>query len=287
LEGLYDILKEMAKYCSMSDDCGIHIHIDLTKYDTDNQRSEAVKWFNKHLSDVESIFPKYVGNYNKRVAQKGKGAWVNLSSHGTVEFRIAPLTFDYEVLIVWIVKCSKLVSQMVNECLIGKARASKVDNNKSAPSEAFDRWLDVNPDIRREIDRYRRSSPSIGRNILGFLSRSLSPEIYEAIEYSIRAMLYNDLTDHQIEWYLRGSDLVLTYPDGVTAVANHMDALEYYLAGGIDGVILIAVREPQEYSFGNSESTRYSTSWRGTSSSSATCCTYFDVNPNELGYCPI
>lgn len=118
LSGLYDVLKLFKESCYLPEGGGIHIHIDFSEYrKSRNNRLKSKKWLTKHLDEVEDIFPKYNGTYNnKSVGIKQKGTYVNISRHGTIEFRIAPLTFEYGTLIEWIVKCNKLVTRLIHEC---------------------------------------------------------------------------------------------------------------------------------------------------------------------------
>lgn len=118
LSGLYDILKLFKESCYLPEGGGIHIHIDFSKYsNSSTNRLKSKRWLTKHISEVENIFPKYNGTYNKKsVGIEQKGTYVNISRHGTIEFRIAPLTFEYGTLIEWVVKCNKLVTRLIHEC---------------------------------------------------------------------------------------------------------------------------------------------------------------------------
>lgn len=118
LAGLYRCLNVFKKYLELPSGGGIHIHVDLSKYlGSENNRKIVAEYLRTHMKDVIAIFPKYTGNYNHRkVGIRKKATYVNVSRLGTLEFRIAPLTFDYEVLIKWIIGCSKLTSQIINKC---------------------------------------------------------------------------------------------------------------------------------------------------------------------------
>lgn len=278
LSGLYSIMNEMAKYCSISDDCGIHIHIDLTKYDSTVQKKKAVKWFNAHLCDVESIFPPYRGSYNKRNCDIGKGNWINLSHHGTVEFRIAPLTFDYEELIVWIVKCSKLVSRMIRECRLDKfkAKSNCIDGewlNELTPGISEDTTV-VNFEGEVEVpgegsdfeDGLRPHDP----HLHGILERvySIEEQTSRLQRYAIcsqaihesdqifTAMVANDLQSSDIEWWIHNHILQMRYPDDMVARIAVDDAINAYLNGGIEGIIRSAITEepPSTWTNGYNES---------------------------------
>lgn len=228
LNGLYRIMNEMAKYCSISDDCGIHIHIDLTKYDLPCQKNAAVDWFNNHLYEVESIFPKYTGSYNKRLASQGKGSWINLSNKDTVEFRIAPLTFDYEVLITWIVKCSKLVSRMISECHLDRL------GKKS------------------QVKKIQLSDLSTSGNQIIEIDASQSDNLVDS--YLTRV-----LTENHIEYFVRNGILVMDYPDGTRSEMDYRRALDLFMAGGLDSVIESARTVGTTHVNNHSTSTCYTT----------------------------
>jgi hypothetical protein len=261
LSGLYSIMNEMAKYCSISDDCGIHIHIDLTKYDSTVQKKKAVKWFNAHLCDVESIFPPYRGSYNKRNCDIGKGNWINLSHHGTVEFRIAPLTFDYEELIVWIVKCSKLVSRMIRECRLDKFK-NESDHTKwildeitpvNLPDDTVVRVDDGVEEGTNNEDELRPHDP----HLHGIQERvySIEEQTNRLQRYAVycrvtndpdsilSALVSDDLQSSDIEWWIQDHILRMRYPDDMVARIAVGDAINSYLNGGIEGIIRSAITE--------------------------------------------
>lgn len=148
LSGLYDILKLFKESCYLPEGGGIHIHIDFSEYrKSRNNRLKSKKWLTKHLTEVENIFPKYNGTYNnKSVGIEQKGTYVNISRHGTIEFRIAPLTFEYGTLIEWIVKCNKLVTRLIHEC--------HLTHNSDDNSERF-----------KSISRYMTNSTSCNYDI--------------------------------------------------------------------------------------------------------------------------
>lgn len=126
LKGLYDILKVMKDYLKIPLGGGIHIHVDWDEYSNVTNRKIAAKWLTNNLSKIEEIFPKYTGEYNKRkVGDQCKGTYVNLSYHKSIEFRIAPLTYNYETLIKWIIGCQKVVSNLINECHLVKEPKKK------------------------------------------------------------------------------------------------------------------------------------------------------------------
>jgi len=133
LKGLYNILNDMKDYCKIPLGGGIHIHVDFHDYFDDKNRKLAIKWMKNHLSRVESIFPKYLGTYNRReVGDTRKGTYVNFSYHKSIEFRIAPLTYNYETLIKWIIGCEKVVSDLINECHLVKKKSKTIKSTNGS-----------------------------------------------------------------------------------------------------------------------------------------------------------
>ena len=122
--GLYKVLFDMKKYCELNPGSGIHIHIDANKIanhhflDANSKNFVKVKEFlESKLDSLEEIFGKYEGEYNrKEVEFESKGSWINVrySRLHSIEFRIAPMTFEYETIIKWIVECNKIVKDLHN-----------------------------------------------------------------------------------------------------------------------------------------------------------------------------
>jgi hypothetical protein len=129
LKGLAKLMTEMKRYCLIPDGGGIHIHVDFTKYASKDNIKIAIGYISKRLDEVASIFPEYTGTYNnKKVGDHQKATWVNFSYHNTIEFRIAPLTFEYEILLDWIIKVNKFVSKLIDRCHL-KPIAKSVSSN--------------------------------------------------------------------------------------------------------------------------------------------------------------
>lgn len=123
LRGLYKFMQDLPRYCKLHENGGIHIHVDLSDYDLsmNHKYEEAIQYTTDNLDKVESIFPKYTGTYNKRgVAHNEKGTYINFSRLHTMEFRIAPLTFDYNTLITWISKCIAFRNEVISNCRLIK-----------------------------------------------------------------------------------------------------------------------------------------------------------------------
>lgn len=116
LEGLHRVLEDMKKNCKFTES-GIHIHIDINDFQDNNdsyflEEEELIAYLRKNLNKVESIFypkgEKYKGTYNgKTINTRG---WIRLQPEfGSVEFRIAPLTFDYTTIVEWLIKLTALI----------------------------------------------------------------------------------------------------------------------------------------------------------------------------------
>jgi len=119
--GLYKILQDMQKYCKLNPKSGIHLHIDAPKianyaFIALNNNQDRLNYFlRKKLDILEEIFGEYNGKINsKRIGYEDKHSWINIryDSKHSLEFRIAPMTFDYETIILWIVKCNQIVKQL-------------------------------------------------------------------------------------------------------------------------------------------------------------------------------
>jgi hypothetical protein len=127
LSGLFDILEDIKKNCIFSTS-GIHIHIDAEDlfnkkpsiFMSDNDYLYKLKLrFELYLDKLEDIFGKYTGTFNsKGVGREQKSSWINLryGSYKTIEFRIAPMTFDYETIVKWCIACTKIVNEVKSKC---------------------------------------------------------------------------------------------------------------------------------------------------------------------------
>ena len=133
LVGLYKFMQDLTKYCRIHQNGGIHIHLDMTEFNFKKckQRRVVKNYITKRLTEIGKIFPKYTGTYNmKRVGDIEKGTWVNMSRLGTLEFRIAPLTFDYNTLMTWIVKLVRFRRILIHDCRL-KSTLSKSDSHEN------------------------------------------------------------------------------------------------------------------------------------------------------------
>ena len=134
LVGLYKFMQDLTKYCRIHQNGGIHIHLDMTEFNFKKckQRRVVKNYITKRLTEIGKIFPKYTGTYNmKRVGDVEKGTWVNMSRLGTLEFRIAPLTFDYNTLMTWIVKLVRFRRILIHDCRLKSTlpKSSSHENN--------------------------------------------------------------------------------------------------------------------------------------------------------------
>ena len=155
LSGLYRYMQDLPEFCAIHEGGGIHIHIDMSMFPifVSNQRkaNEVKNWLTNRLNEVQEVFPKYTGKHNKRrVGNKDKNAWINISSKQTLEFRIFPLTFDYYTLMTWIVQIVKLRNRLIRECrLVKKGTLLKRAVNKLPEDEV--------------VTTVRLTTPSSGR----------------------------------------------------------------------------------------------------------------------------
>lgn len=117
LVGLYKFMQDLHEFCKIHENGGIHIHIDLPQ-ELHNSDKLLQSYITNRLNEVEKMFPKYTGEYNKRkVGIVQKQTWVNISRLNTLEFRILPLTFEYNILIQWIKNIVTFRQILVNKLI--------------------------------------------------------------------------------------------------------------------------------------------------------------------------
>lgn len=118
LKGLYKFMQDLPKFCKLHEGGGIHIHVDISKYfPLYSKEKELQKYIERHLQEVVSIFPKYTGKFNKReVGISKKATYLNISNKKSLEFRIAPLSFDYTTVINWVIQCIKFRNKVIHDC---------------------------------------------------------------------------------------------------------------------------------------------------------------------------
>ncbi len=115
---LQKFLQDMNEFCELDKKGGIHIHLDMLPYIATSARYNFTikNYLTNRLSEIEHIFPKYTGKYNYReVGIRSKRTYVNISRLNTLEFRIAPLTFSYSVLMGWIKDLIKFRSKLITD----------------------------------------------------------------------------------------------------------------------------------------------------------------------------
>ena len=135
LTGLYNVLADMKKYCTLNESSGCHIHVDLSKLYNGSSTSLFSQIEYKYgegglmtklrdfLTDkcrdgtIEKIFGVYTPSMmtQKLCDIDYKIAWVNIRSNfASVEFRTAPMTFDYHIIVKWFVEVNKLLNEFEN-----------------------------------------------------------------------------------------------------------------------------------------------------------------------------
>lgn len=166
LKGLYIFLQDIKEFCTLHEGGGIHIHVDMSSYTIEDCKLREVKnYINNRLDEVAAIFPPYTGKYNKkRVGVHEKSTWVNISRLNTLEFRIAPLTFDYNTLITWIIKLIKFRNSVIHYCRLRLDYAKYVESrlpSKDAIEELLNtrsELLDMYSDTNEYITNYIRGN---------------------------------------------------------------------------------------------------------------------------------
>ena len=127
LKGLYKFMQDLPKFCKLHEGGGIHIHVDISKYfPLYSKEKELQKYIERHLQEVISIFPKYTGKFNKReVGISRKATYLNISNKKSLEFRIAPLSFDYTTVINWVIQCIKFRNKVIHDCRLKQSPTPK------------------------------------------------------------------------------------------------------------------------------------------------------------------
>ena len=148
LKGLYKFMQDLPKFCKLHEGGGIHIHVDISKYfPLSAKEKELQKYIVRHLQEVVSIFPKYTGKFNKReVGISRKATYLNISNKKSLEFRIAPLSFDYATVISWVIKCIKFRNKVIHDCRLKQSPTPKhtIKNIQENVNYAWRELSDVN-----------------------------------------------------------------------------------------------------------------------------------------------
>jgi hypothetical protein len=131
LEGLFKVLEDMKRDCILNGQSGCHIHIDLNPtlkrfkpyYESCFYPSllyqELQIFMNKKLRDktIYNILGIYAGQYPPTCQIGDKCSQINIrTDYKSIEFRTAPMTFDYFLIITWFIKLNKLLNEFEN-CL--------------------------------------------------------------------------------------------------------------------------------------------------------------------------
>lgn len=140
LKGLYLMMQDMVEFCKLHEGGGIHIHVDISMYKLSYKKTSEIQgYISNRLDDVAEIFPKYKGKYNKKkVGIKTKATWVNISRLNTLEFRIAPLTFNYVDLIKWIHGVVKFRQEVIHYCRLKSNYTPSESESSNGRTEAED-----------------------------------------------------------------------------------------------------------------------------------------------------
>jgi len=118
LIGLYNILRDMSKYCTLNTKSGSHIHVDLTPtMSLPGYSLEKLKLFltgKCRNGEIEKIFgpaPKH-SQAIKGCGEHAKDHWINLNTkYNTAEFRCGSMTFDYSTIIKWFIGVNKILNR--------------------------------------------------------------------------------------------------------------------------------------------------------------------------------
>jgi hypothetical protein len=129
LEGLFNILEDMKRDCTLNSRSGCHIHIDLkptikrfkSRYKSylSSLQLDICNFMDKKLKDntINHILGVYTGQYPPICQVGDKCSQINIrTDYKSIEFRTAPMTFDYSLIITWFIKLNKLLNEFEN-CL--------------------------------------------------------------------------------------------------------------------------------------------------------------------------
>jgi len=127
LEGLFNILEGMKRDCTLNTRSGCHIHIDLKP--TFKRVEHVLKnddryifiiyeklrdFMNEKLQTktIENILGIYAGQYPSVCMTDHKDSQINIRpDYRSIEFRTAPMTFDYSLIVTWFIKLNKLLNE--------------------------------------------------------------------------------------------------------------------------------------------------------------------------------
>ena len=108
LINLYKLLNHMNETVPFNTGSGIHIHVDASSFfETINTNSIP-----QSIVDYLIKIADYTGRYNEHKLSTDKEAIRIHSEYSTLEYRIFKMTYDYPVLVKWILICS-----YINKCV--------------------------------------------------------------------------------------------------------------------------------------------------------------------------
>ena len=117
LYGLYKVLELMKEHCIPNPASGIHIHVDFSKLSHLNPAYNAndylfvKKIIDPLLDEVGHIFREDL----TRLTDKEYGNWIKFNIPNdtlTLEFRLGDMTFDYETIVGWMIKCNSFTKKL-------------------------------------------------------------------------------------------------------------------------------------------------------------------------------
>jgi hypothetical protein len=132
---LNGLLKYMKKYCPFNKKSGIHIHVDSRDmeeygiFDRGFRKNRFNKKFLFEIPESKYSFPKkylddavikifnYKGEYNRKQVSVSKAAIRFHSKYNTIEYRMARMTYKFNVIVRWI-----LAVQYMTKCYKHKVR---------------------------------------------------------------------------------------------------------------------------------------------------------------------
>jgi hypothetical protein len=136
LVGLYDVLELMKTKCKLNTISGCHIHVNMSNIalNLGIYHPYIQTFFNKKIQNgtIEKIFDynlcyPYTGKYPRICCTDSKNSWINIRTDlHSVEFRIAPMTFDYNLIISWFIKLNKLVNELENNLKLQRRESKRV-----------------------------------------------------------------------------------------------------------------------------------------------------------------
>lgn len=148
LPGLFEILGDMKKYCRLNMQSGIHLHIDISAEYNRINITKLAETITTRMDDIENIFypnSKYDFDFNtdRRCGTSKGHNWIAIRNYKTVEFRIAPMTFEYSEIVRWIVECQKIVRWAIKKQ--GIKRIGEKLSHRQIMIERITEFLQSNP----------------------------------------------------------------------------------------------------------------------------------------------